>query len=102
MLPEQEAFVCVFHDKLDCSTSSVRIAVQALLPLEYSESGKAVYFKSRWHIETTLDHLQLKFCKLRYHMIENEDMHKGVYRVHINKQGKKITTKCAKRRLSIR
>ena len=35
MLPQQEVFVCVFHEKLDCYTSDISIAVQALLPSEY-------------------------------------------------------------------
>ena len=97
----QEVSVCISHYMLDCNESNVQRAVHALLPPDYSYYGKTVWFKSGWDIEPALDDLQRVYGKLRYQLIEDKERNRGVLRVHINKRGKKITTKCAKKRISV-
>lgn len=99
------AAVTIFHDQLGMAASSIRQAVQPLLPRVVDDYGSTLYFIRPWHtIEAELDGLRVHFPKLRYviRAVESTcDGKAGVYRVHINRRFKKIVTKHARRTMCI-
>ena len=102
---ERKAAVTLFQNQLSTTTSSIRRAVQPLLPHDVDDFGDGtLYFTRRWNVEAELDAFRIHFPTLRYKIQEVESPREGtagVYRVHINKRLKKIVTKLARRRMFI-
>ena len=51
-----------------------------------------------------LDKIHMNYKKFRYLLLQEHGLPlevKGQFRIHINKEGKKITTKCARKRIGL-